>query len=73
VYLGNHDEYLKSIFDEFLQHKQFFPEVLTPHFHKENNIITSEFDFENKNIRANIFGQENLEYIALALQLALDM
>jgi UDP-N-acetylmuramoyl-tripeptide--D-alanyl-D-alanine ligase len=73
VYLGNHDEYLKSIFDEFLQHKQFFPEVLTPHFHKENNIITSEFNFEDKKIRANIFGQENLEYIALACQLASDM
>ena len=73
VYLGNHDEYLKNIFDDFLQHKQFFPEVLKPHFHKENNIITSEFNFEDKNIRANIFGQENLEYIALACQIATDM
>ena len=73
IYLGNHDEYLKNIFDEFLQHKQFFPEVLQPHFHKKWWVITSEFSFENKNIRANIFGQENLEYIALALQLALDM
>jgi UDP-N-acetylmuramyl pentapeptide synthase len=35
IYLGNHDEYLKNIFDEFLQHKQFFPEVLQPHFHKQ--------------------------------------
>lgn len=73
VYLGNNDEYLKSIFDEFLQHKQFFPIVLNPHFHNENWIISSEFSFEDKNIRANIFGQENLEYIALALQLATDI
>lgn len=73
IYLWNKDEYLEKIFQEYLQHKQFFPEVLTPHFHKENNIITSEFIFEDKNIRANIFGQENLEYIALACQLARDM
>ncbi|MGB2110985.1 MAG: hypothetical protein ACPHY8_03775 [Patescibacteria group bacterium] len=31
------------------------------------------FLFENKKIRANIFGQENLDYIALALQIARDM
>ena len=73
IYLWNKDEYLQKIFNEYLQNKQFFPEVVNPHFHKENNIITSEFTFENKNIRANIFGQENLEYIALALQLSLDM
>jgi hypothetical protein len=35
--------------------------------------IFSEFSFEKKTIRANIFGQENLEYIALALQLSIDM
>lgn len=92
VYLGNNDEYLKNIFDEFLQHKQFFPEIINPHYNKQENKpsplaplpkgegkqsikqdIFSEFSFEDKNIRANIFGQENLEYIALALQLALDM
>mgnify|MGYP003683156863 CR=1 FL=1 len=73
IYLWNKDEYLEKIFQEYLKNKQFFPEVLQPHFHKQWGTITSEFSFENKNIRANIFGQENLEYIALALQLALDM
>lgn len=73
IYLWNKDEYLEKIFKEYLQNKQFFPEVKNPHFNKENWVISSEFIFENKSIRANIFGQENLEYIALALQISLDM
>ena len=73
IYLWNKDEYLQKIFNEYLQNKQFFPEVKNPHFNKENWVISSEFIFENKSIRANIFGQENLEYIALALQISLDM
>jgi UDP-N-acetylmuramyl pentapeptide synthase len=73
IYLWNFDEYLTKIFDEYLQNKQFFPQVEKSHFSKKENKIFSEFVFENKTITANIFGQENLEYIALALQIALDM
>lgn len=73
IYLWNFDEYLTKIFDEYLQNKQFFPQVENSHFSKKENKIFSEFVFENKTITANIFGQENLEYIALALQIALDM
>lgn len=73
IYLWNFDEYLTKIFDEYLQNKQFFPQVENSHFSKKENKIFSEFVFENKSITANIFGQENLEYIALALQIALDM
>jgi hypothetical protein len=56
-----------------LQKKQFFPEVKDAHFTKDEENIYCEFTFENKTITANIFGQENLEYIALALQIAIDM
>lgn len=73
IYLWNFDEYLTKIFDEYLQNKQFFPQVENSHFSKKENKIFSEFIFENKTITANIFGQENLEYIALALQIAVDM
>jgi len=73
IYLWNFDEYLTKIFDEYLQNKQFFPHVENSQFSKKDDKIFSEFVFENKTIRANIFGQENLEYIALALQIALDM
>lgn len=73
IYLWNFDEYLTKIFDEYLQNKQFFPQVEHSHFSKKENKVFSEFEFQNKTITANIFGQENLEYIALALQIALDM
>lgn len=73
IYVWNFDEYLKKIFDEYLQKKQFFPHIENSDFSQKDGKIFSEFLFENKKIRANIFGQENLDYIALALQIARDM
>lgn len=73
IYVWNFDEYLKKIFDEYLQKKQFLPHIENSQFSQKNGKIYSEFLFENTQIKANIFGQENLDYIALALQIAQDM
>ena len=50
-----------------------FPEISDIAFKKIKNEIKSQFTFNNTKIESNILGVENLEYIALACQIFIDM
>ncbi|MCP4523600.1 MAG: hypothetical protein GY828_05285 [Candidatus Gracilibacteria bacterium] len=73
IYLGAGDLYLEKIFPELHGEKQFFPHVENIKFEKKGEIIHSLFEFGGKQINSNLFGKENLEYVALACQIFLDM
>lgn len=73
IYLGNNDEYLSEIFAELKWEKQFFPQIRDIVVQKVKNKIKSQFSFNNTKIESNILGEENLEYIALACQIFIDM
>ncbi|MCP4522652.1 MAG: hypothetical protein GY828_00370, partial [Candidatus Gracilibacteria bacterium] len=73
IYLGAGDLYLEKIFPELHGEKQFFPHVGDIQFEKKGETLHSLFEFGGKQINTNLFGKENLEYVALACQIFLDM
>jgi hypothetical protein len=50
-----------------------FPQIKDVHFREKAKELKSQFVFNNTKIESNILGVENLEYIALACQIFIDM
>lgn len=73
TYLGNNDEYLEGLFSELDWEKQMFPKIKDVYFKEKLKELKSQFVFNDTKIESNILGVENLEYIALACQIFIDM